>query len=171
MLLLIHGRYRLAKKGLHTTMPGRKVSLSSISLHKWCGGDETLHWRRGRVPPCRCGVKLTPDDSFLNSCGWLGGLFDEHDTCQSTVNEKDNYGHPLVKGTEEGKKKQAYQGTYTHHFNLTFTAQRPREADFGIVHIVGKKHRKDPTQDTISQVPGGCSRDLSQTVWSYTPCQ
>ena len=42
--------------------------------------------------------------------------------------------------------------------------QRPREADFGIVHIVGKKHRKDPTQDTISQVPGGCSRDLSQTV-------
>lgn len=69
------------------------------------------------------------------------------------MNEKDNYGHLLVKGTEEGKKKQAYQNTYTHHFNLTFTAQRPREVDFGIVHIVGKKQRKDPTQDTISQVP------------------
>ena len=73
MLPLIHGRYGLAKKGLHKTMPGRKVILSSICLHKWCGGDETLCWRRGRVPPCRCGVKLTPDDSSLNSCGWLGG--------------------------------------------------------------------------------------------------
>jgi len=39
------------------------------------------------------------------------GLFDERDTCQSIVNEKDSYGHQLVKGTEEGKKKKAYQGT------------------------------------------------------------
>lgn len=77
---------------------------------------------------------------------------------------KDNYGHLLVKGTEEGKKKQAYQSTYTHHFNLTFTAQRPREVDFGIVHIVGKKQRKDQLRTQYPKYPGGYSRDLSQTV-------